>query len=144
VQRDVTEFLDGLLSALPFADLFRINTTEWKVTSGVSKRTGSATSFLLAVDIREASNLMGCLEKFEQPELRTSIYCTISGRKVAGTVATTIDFLPPILIIKLNRFEYDGDRSRKLNSKLEFPDELDLQESGNDCAKHRPRQPKRP
>jgi hypothetical protein len=136
VQRDVTEFLDGLLRALPFEDLFRIRLTEWKVTSAIRRITGTVTSFFLAVDIQGAGQLTDCLERFVESELLRSIYCTIAHQKVTGTVATTIDSLPPILIIKLNRFDYCGGHSQKLNTKLEFPDELDLTGFTSDGADH--------
>ena len=72
-----------------------------------------------------------CLQDFTKVETMTGdekYYCEKCCSKQEATRCCKLTELPPVLNLQLNRFQYDLQlgRKKKLNSAIQFPEELDM------------------
>lgn len=82
----------------------------------------------LSLEVRNMSTLDQSLEKYINPEKVDNYFCDTCQKKVTITKRNSIAELPNVLIIHLQRitYNYEYDRNEKINSRLEFPQELNL------------------
>ena len=82
----------------------------------------------LNLEVRNQSTLDKSLEKFIIPEKIDNYFCETCQKKVTITKRNSLSELPNVLIIYLPRitYNYEIERNEKINSRLEFPRELNL------------------
>lgn len=82
----------------------------------------------LSLGVQNLKNLTESLEKFIAPEKIDEYNCETCQKKVTITKRNSLAVLPNVLIIHLQRifYNYEYDRNEKINSKLEFPQVLNL------------------
>ncbi|XP_062513728.1 ubiquitin carboxyl-terminal hydrolase 48-like isoform X2 [Corticium candelabrum] len=102
-------------------------------TCAVCQTESSSPSEFLELDlnIQGKSNLQECIQDFLQEEKlegEDQYYCSQCLRKQNATRQIAMESLPPVLNMQLLRFVFDRAtfRKRKLNSYLQFPEELDM------------------
>jgi ubiquitin carboxyl-terminal hydrolase 8 len=140
-QRDAHEFLIALLDGLQdemmkttaaasgftvIEQLFNIQMIS-QVTCHACRITGSGTESIkfLSLPLPEKSNdpitLSSLLDLFEkEEELDGQIYCDSCGQIARGRQKTSLDILPPIIIVQLKRFPFDGTY-RKVTTIIDYP-----------------------
>ncbi|XP_067999828.1 ubiquitin carboxyl-terminal hydrolase 50 [Melanerpes formicivorus] len=116
----VTELFEGQLS-------YAITCLECRTTI---RRPESFTVLSLPIPSKSSCSLQDCLECFFRRDTLTSnnqIHCSSCGTKRDAVVETTITKAPQIVIFHLKRFEWQGNRRRKLSTDIHYPlSNLDL------------------
>ncbi|KFP66005.1 Putative ubiquitin carboxyl-terminal hydrolase 50, partial [Cariama cristata] len=87
-------------------------------------RPESFTVLSLPIPSKTACSLQDCLECFFQQDTLTwnnQIHCSWCGTKQDAAVKATITKAPQIIIFHLKRFEWQGNRKRKLSTDICFP-----------------------
>ncbi|CAD8119650.1 unnamed protein product [Paramecium sonneborni] len=84
----------------------------------------------LSLPIKNLKNLQECFDKFVQGEIISDFKCESCNQKVDVNKCQLLAQLPNILILHLQRivFNLDTFMNEKINTRLEFPIDLDLQE----------------
>ncbi|CAD8116913.1 unnamed protein product [Paramecium sonneborni] len=82
----------------------------------------------LSVPIKNLKNLQECFDKFVQGEIISDFKCENCNQKVDVNKRQLLAQLPNVLILHLQRivFNLDTFMNEKINSRLEFPINLDL------------------
>ena len=82
----------------------------------------------LSLDIKNVSTLKESLEKYISEEVIDDFYCEACQKKAKHIKRISINKLPNVLIVHLQRisFNYETFLMEKINSKLEFPKELNM------------------
>lgn len=82
----------------------------------------------LSLEVKNHKNLKESLEKFISEERIEDYKCESCKKNVTLTKRNSIAELPNILIVHLQRilFDYETLQNNKINSKLEFPEQLNL------------------
>jgi len=82
----------------------------------------------LSVDVKHSSTLYESLSRFISGDSISDFHCDHCEKKVDITRRTLLSTLPNILIVHLQRivFNFDTFANEKINSRLEFPHELNL------------------
>ncbi|CAD8084108.1 unnamed protein product [Paramecium sonneborni] len=82
----------------------------------------------LSVPIKNLKNLQECFDKFVQGEIISDFKCESCNQKVDVSKRQLLAQLPNVLILHLQRivFNLDTFMNEKINSRLEFPINLDL------------------
>ena len=90
-------------------------------------------SLFYELDLALAGNktISDCLNDFTKVERMTGdekYFCENCCSKQEATRSCNLRELPPVLNLQLNRFQYDMQlgRKKKLNSNIQFPEELDM------------------
>jgi len=140
IQQDAQEFLNRIFEKLESA---LKNTTSKYLTQGIfggknsvqliCKECGKVKEsfedyYNLSVDVKHSKTLFESLKKYIQGETISDYYCETCDKKVDITKRALLADLPNILIVHLQRivFNFDTFENEKINSRLEFPIELDL------------------
>jgi ubiquitin carboxyl-terminal hydrolase 48 len=145
-QQDAQEFcklflslLESQLAAQPSClsrnavqDLFGGRYSYVTTCSVCQTESTSPSEFLeLDLNIQDKANLQECIQDFlqvERLEGDDQYYCSQCMTKQNATRQIAIESLPPVLNMQLLRFVFDRAtfRKKKLNSYLQFPEELDM------------------
>jgi ubiquitin C-terminal hydrolase len=83
----------------------------------------------LSLGVKGNKNLSEALIKYITGDTISDYFCDKCKKKVDVVKRTCIHDLPNVLIVHLQRiiFNFDTMMNEKINSKLEFPNELDLE-----------------
>ena len=83
----------------------------------------------LSVEVRNLKNIYDSFEKFITGEIISDFFCESCNKKVDTTKRACLSKLPNMLIIHLQRivFNLDTFQNEKINTRLEFPMELNLE-----------------
>ena len=83
----------------------------------------------LSVGVKTNKNIYESFEKFIGGEVISDYQCDNCNKKVDITKRCVISYLPNVLIVHLQRIVFDLDTlmNQKINSRLEFPHELNLE-----------------
>jgi len=86
------------------------------------------TFFNLSVQVKNMKNIFESLNKYIAGETISDYMCDNCSKKVEITKRCVLTSLPNVLIIHLQRlvFNLDTLMNEKINSRLEFPDELNM------------------
>ncbi|CAD8179644.1 unnamed protein product [Paramecium octaurelia] len=84
----------------------------------------------LSLPIKNLKNLQECFDKFVQGEVISDFKCESCNQKVDVNKCQLLAQLPNVLILHLQRivFNLDTFLNEKINTRLEFPINLDLQQ----------------
>lgn len=90
----------------------------------------------LSLDVKHSKTLYESLNRYINGELISDFYCESCDKKVDMIKKTCIADLPNVLIIHLQRIIYNFDiyGNEKINSRLEFPHVLNLEQYTRDSA----------
>ena len=82
----------------------------------------------LSLEVKNLNNVYESLSKFIKGEEIDGYECDTCKKKVLVNKKNLLSHLPNVLIIYLQRicFDYECFQNRKINSRLEFPDKLNL------------------
>jgi len=82
----------------------------------------------LSLEVKNLKTVYESLDKFIIPEKIEDYKCESCNKKITVTKINSLSQLPNVLIIHLQRiyFDYDNLRNEKCNSRLEFPNVLNL------------------
>jgi ubiquitin carboxyl-terminal hydrolase 34 len=140
VQQDTQEFLnmifDKLENALrptPFKFILDgvyggKTCTELTCSQCSNIKCREETFYNLSVPIKNLKTLHECLEKFIQGEVISDYKCDACNKKADVMKRQFISGLPNVLIVHLQRIVFNLDilQNEKINSRVEFPHELNL------------------
>ena len=142
VQQDTQEFLNMIFEKLetglkktPFRNILESifggkTTTQLICAGGCNKIKAREENFYnLSLEVRNQKTIYDSLEKYISGETISDYMCEDCNKKVDTTKRCCLSFLPNILIVHLQRivFNLDTLMNEKINSKLEFPFELNLE-----------------
>jgi uncharacterized UBP type Zn finger protein len=84
--------------------------------------------FNLSVEVKNNKTLYESLEKYVSGDMISDYYCETCEKKVDVIKTNCISALPNVLIVHLQRiiFNFDTYMNQKINSRLQFPRELNL------------------
>ena len=84
----------------------------------------------LTMEVKNITNLYDSLQKMIMPEKIDDFKCDACNQKVTISKRTTLCDLPNVLVIQLKRFymNYEIERTEKINSRFEFPLNINLKE----------------
>ena len=84
----------------------------------------------LSLEVKNINNLKDSLQKMIMPEKIDDFKCSNCNKNVTISKRTSLCDLPNILVIHLKRFymNYEIERTEKINSKFEFPLQINLKE----------------
>ena len=84
----------------------------------------------LTLEVKNITNLNDSLQKMIMPEKIDDFKCDACNQKVTINKRTTLCDLPNVLVIQLKRFymNYEIERTEKINSRFEFPMNINLKE----------------
>ena len=82
----------------------------------------------LSLEVKNLNNLSDSLQKMISPEKIDDFKCSHCNKNVTISKRTSLCNLPNILFVHLKRFymNYEIERTEKINSRFEFPMNLDL------------------
>ena len=82
----------------------------------------------ITLDVKDLKNIYESLDKYISEDNIEDYHCSNCNKKVTLKKCALISSLPNILIIHLNRIiiNTEYDKQQKINSRFEFPKELDL------------------
>ena len=141
IQQDAQEFLNLILDRLEFSlkhtqekyllqNIFGGKTCNRLICKGgCGNIRDNYEDFLnLSLGVKRNNTLYESLSKFVAEEQISDFFCEKCNKKVNVVKRACLSDLPNILIIHLQRlvFNYDTLTNDKINSRLEFPKELDL------------------
>ncbi|NXP43738.1 UBP50 hydrolase, partial [Heliornis fulica] len=89
-----------------------------------ARRPESFTVLSLPIPSRRPCSLQDCLKCFFQQDTLTcnnQVHCSWCGTKQDAAVKASITKAPQIIIFHLKRFEWQGDRRRKLSTSISYP-----------------------
>lgn len=129
IEQDVTEFYHYLIQSCPesASNLFiGEQTIKYNGENGLEKVV-SEQFFSLSVKINGFTNLVQSICSMVEPEI-VSNFCNENGNKITVTKSLKITQCPKVLVIQLNRFEFDHQNQRKAKNdqKFEFPEHLNI------------------
>ena len=142
VQQDTQEFLNMIFEKLETAlkktsfknileSIFGGKTTTQLICAGGCNKVKSREEnfYNLSLEVRNQKTIYDSLEKYITGEIINDYMCEDCNKKVDTTKRCCLSFLPNILIVHLQRivFNLDTLMNEKINSKLEFPFELNLE-----------------
>lgn len=142
VQQDTQEFLNMIFEKLetgmkrtPFKNILESifggkTTTQLICAGGCNKIKSREENFYnLSIEVRNLKHIYDSLEKYISGETISDYMCEDCNKKVDTTKRCCLSSLPNILIVHLQRivFNLDTLMNEKINSKLEFPFELNLE-----------------
>ena len=83
----------------------------------------------MSVEVRNMKNVFDSFEQFITGETIEDYNCESCQQKNSITKRTCLSYLPNVLIVHLKRIVFDLDTlmNQKINSRLEFPFELDME-----------------
>ena len=101
-------------------------------------RTKEEQFYNLSLTIKNLKNLDECFEKYIEGEVISDFKCDSCNKKVDVTKRQLLSSLPNMLILHLQRlvFNLDTLMNEKINSRLDFPMELDLKKYTLDQSKN--------
>ena len=84
----------------------------------------------LTLEVKNLSNLNDSLLKMTMPEKIEDFKCSNCNQKVTINKRTSLCDLPNVLVVQLKRFymNYEIERTEKINSRFEFPFNINLKE----------------
>ena len=84
----------------------------------------------LTLEVKNLSNLNDSLHKMTMPEKIEDFKCSKCNQKVTINKRTSLCDLPNVLVVQLKRFymNYEIERTEKINSRFEFPFNINLKE----------------
>jgi ubiquitin C-terminal hydrolase len=84
----------------------------------------------LSLEVQNKRSLKESLEKYISEDQIDDFYCDNCKKKTSVIRRTSFSSLPNVLIVHLQRilFNYESLMNEKINSRLEFPNRLDLKE----------------
>ena len=84
----------------------------------------------LTLEVKNITTLIDSLQKMIMPEKIEDFQCDACNQKVTINKRTTLCDLPNVLVIQLKRFymNYEIERTEKINSRFEFPLNINLKE----------------
>ena len=140
IQQDTQEFLnmifdklENLLKETPFKHILQGvyggKTTNQTICHGCGTvREREDIFYNLSVEVKNMKNIYESFEKFITGETIEDYYCESCKKKNSITKRTCLSSLPNVLIVHLQRIIFDLDTlmNQKINSKLEFPFELNM------------------
>ena len=87
-------------------------------------------SYNLTMEVKNINNLNDSLQKMNEPEIIDDFKCSNCDQKVTINKILFLSKLPNVLVVHLKRFylDYDTFSTKKINSKFEFPRELNLKQ----------------
>lgn len=142
VQQDTQEFLNMIFEKLetglkktPFKNILDSvfggkTTTQLICAGGCNKIKSREENFYnLSLEVRNQKTVYDSLEKYITGETISDYMCEDCNKKVDTTKRCCLSNLPNVLIVHLQRivFNLDTLMNEKINSKLEFPFELNLE-----------------
>jgi ubiquitin carboxyl-terminal hydrolase 34 len=141
VQQDTQEFLnmifdklERLLKHSPFSHItesvYGGRNSNQLICHGCGKvRDRIETFYTLSLEVRNMKTIYDSLDKYIMGETIDDYYCDECKKKNSITKRTCIDYLPNVMIVHLQRIVFDLDTlmNQKINSRLEFPHELNLE-----------------
>lgn len=141
VQQDTQEFLNMIFDKLerqlkhtPFSQItdsvYGGRTSNQTICHGCGKiRERLETLYTLSVEVKNMKNIYDSLEKSITGETIDDYFCDECKKKNSITKRTCIDYLPNVLIVHLQRIVFDLDTlmNQKINSRLEFPFDLNME-----------------
>lgn len=71
--------------------------------------------------LEERCSLIDCLKLFSEPEYLQDVYCSLCRNNRNACKRIEIWKLPPLLIITLIRFKYQGVWRKKINTMVDYP-----------------------
>lgn len=75
-------------------------------------------------------SVQDAIKSFTAPEIIHDFYCSKTKQKLDAQRRTSLDQLPPILILHLKQFVYTQDHGlKKLIKKIEYPIDFELPDS---------------
>lgn len=75
----------------------------------------------------DVKSVQDAIKSFTAPEIIHDFYCSKMKQKLDAQRKTSLDQLPPILILHLKQFVYTQDQGlKKLIKKIEYPVDLEL------------------
>ena len=82
----------------------------------------------LTLEVKNINNLKDSLQKLNVPEIISDFKCSNCEQKVTINKITSLNKLPNVLVVHLKRFylDYETFHTKKINSKFEFPKQLNL------------------
>ena len=82
----------------------------------------------ISLEVKDIKNIYDSFDKYVSSENIEDYNCSNCRKKVTIKRKTLLSNLPNILVIRLNRiiFDYKNEEQTKINSKFEFPIELNL------------------
>ncbi len=83
----------------------------------------------LSIEVKNLKNVYQSLEKYIKAENVSDYTCSSCNKKVEISKRSLLKELPNVLIMHLQRFTFDLERLQnvKINTKFEFPHELNLE-----------------
>jgi len=86
--------------------------------------------FNLSLEVNHMKTIKDSLDKFVVPDKIDDFNCETCNKKVTITKRTVLSDLPNVLVIHLQRifYNYETNRQEKINSRLEFPKNLNLKQ----------------
>ena len=84
----------------------------------------------LTLEVKNINNLTDSLHKLITPEIIDDFKCSNCNKNVTINKRTSLSDLPNILVFHLKRFymNYEIERTEKINSRFEFPLEINMKE----------------
>ena len=82
----------------------------------------------LTLEVKNITTLKDSLQKLNVPEIISDFKCSNCDQKVTINKITSLNKLPNVLVVHLKRFylDYETCHTKKVNSKFEFPRNLNL------------------
>jgi len=83
----------------------------------------------IGIEVKHKENILESFDLFVEGEMLSEYNCERCDRKVRAIKRCCVKRLPEVLVIQLKRFEFDLRKMSnvKLNDRLEFPVELDME-----------------
>ena len=84
----------------------------------------------LTLEVKNISDLNDSLQKMNVPEIIDDFKCSNCNQKVRISKIASLNKLPNVLVVHLKRFylNYETFKTKKINSKFEFPKKLNLKQ----------------
>lgn len=141
VQQDAQEFLNMIfdklengISRTPFKKLLNgvyggSTCNQLKCSSCGMVRNRIEQFYNLSVEVKNQTTLNQSFEKLITPEIINDFKCEGCNKSVDVSKRVCLEELPNVMIIHLQRmyFDYDEMKNVKINSRLDFPREINLE-----------------
>jgi ubiquitin carboxyl-terminal hydrolase 34 len=141
-QKDAQEYLNVLFDRLesllkPTSQKYLLQNVFGGKTCSIMRckncgnlRKNSEAFFNLSLEVKNQKDIYDGLQKIIKGENISDYQCEACNKRVELEKKVTIDKLPNLLIIHLQRiiFDFDTMRNQKLNDRVEFPEQLCLKE----------------
>jgi len=141
IQQDTQEFLNNLFDKLetglkdtPFKHItesvYGGKTSNQMICQGCGNMKERVETFLnMSLEVKNLKNLYESLDKYITGETIDDYFCDNCNKKNSINKRACVAYLPNVLIIHLQRIIFDLDTlmNQKINTRLEFPFELNME-----------------